>query len=499
MISHELVRPNAGYSALHVCLASVAAILFLNGCATVPKPEEPAEVAAISGTESYLSYTPESDVVPTQQIMWWQYIGGDELAGQVARLLTHNFELREARQRLLQTRERARQARAARLPVAGAEIGVSANRTSDLFGDYSWSDGYSAGLSVNYDTDIFGGLRATERAAQLLGESAHLNYIASEQQSIAALAKSWVAAATLKRRLALAREFAESYRETYRLTDDRYQVGSASASATDVLIARQNLEAALADIPSVETQLATQLLAIDKQLGMVPGATAESFQGEAVVEDAMIAPVGLPASLLVARPDVAAAELTYRAALEDIGAARADLLPGLSLSGALSFQNSDPSGLFNIDEYIANLAASFAQPVFQGGRLRSQLRVEQSEAEELATAYAREALAALTEVETALAQQAGLLDELSQLRKALHSAEKSNQIAQDRYRQGLQPLLSILETQRGLNNAQLNIVLAEQQILEARINLHLSLGGSWFDDTDGPWEEPAPSQEDETP
>jgi len=178
---------------------------------------------------------------------------------------------------------------------------------------------------------------------------------------------------------------------------------------------------------------------------------------------------------------VAAAELSYRAALEDVGSARASLLPGLSLSSSLSFQSNDASDLFDFDDYIANLAGSLSQPIFQGGRLRSQVRLEESQARELATAYARVALSALSEVENALARQAGSLREREQLNDALNSARDANALAQNRYRQGLLPLLSVLETQRALTNAQQNILLAEQRLVDARIDLYLSLGGVWFE------------------
>jgi outer membrane protein, multidrug efflux system len=297
--------------------------------------------------------------------------------------------------------------------------------------------------------------------------------------------------------LALARTTAESYETTFRLTDERYRTGSASTSATDVQIALQNLTAALADIPGVETQFISQCLLLDQQLAQLPGTFARSFEGDFLVGSEMVLPVGLPADLLRSRPDIAAAELVYKAALQDIGAARANLLPGLSLAASLSFQSTDASELFNVDDYIAGLIASLVQPVFQGGRLRAQLKVEQSEAKELATAYARTALNALSEVEIALAQQAGLLRELEKSRESLEIAVLSNQLAQNRYRQGLQPLLTVLETQRSLNNAQLNVILTEQSLMEARINLHLSLGGTWFEpESNTPSE---PNTEPETP
>lgn len=462
------------------CLSLVSMALLVSACSLVPEPDTPATIDAISAVPGYSTDPRVGGSVSADQLLWWRRIGGSELAGWVSRLKQHNFELAEARERVEQANEFARQARSGRLPKVSGDSGASRNRTSDLFGNFDWGDQYSAGLAASLDTDIFGGLRAAERAAILSAEAARLNYIATEQRSIEALARSWVAAATLERRLALARENAESFRVTYNLTDERHRAGSPNTTASDVLIARQNLDAALAEIPAIETQISTQLLAIDQQLAHPPGTTARTFKGKMTVSPGMTVPVGFPAALLTARPDVAAAELSYRSALQDIGTARADLLPRLSLNSSLSFQNQDVSDLFDLDRYIANLAASLTQPVFQGGLLQSRLRVEESRARELSTAYARIALKAFSEVETALVRQSGTLRELEQLQKTLRSAEDSNRIVQDRYRQGLQPLLAVLETQRGLTSAKQNIISAEQSLQEARIALHLSLGGRWF-------------------
>lgn len=462
------------------CLA-LAAPIALGACSLAPEPETPLTVDAISAASAYAYLADGMASEPAVQDSWWREIGGESLDSSIERLLTHNLELLEARERVVQAELRARQARGGRLPAAGADVSAATSRGPAAPGEFDWSENVSAGLSASFNTDVFGELRARDRAARLAAEAARLNHLATEQRVVAGLARSWVAAAFLERQLALAIDIADSFQTTYALTDERYRAGSRNTSASDVEIARQNLEAALADIPDLETQLAVQLIQIDLQLGRNPGATQRAFDAELRQDRRLRSPVGLPASLLSARPDVAAAELSYRAALEDVGAARADLLPGVSLTAAMTFQGEAFDHLFDINEVVASLAASLTQPVFQGGRLRAEVQVQQSEAEALASAYARAALTAISEVEIALAQQAGLIRELEQLDAALRSAEISNQIAQDRYRQGLVSLLSVLETQRSLNAARRNLLVAEQSLLFARIDLHQSLGGRWFD------------------
>jgi NodT family efflux transporter outer membrane factor (OMF) lipoprotein len=462
--------------------------LWLQGCALTPDATPPAMVDQVGSQSAYSFADPSAPTETADQTAWWLDIAGPGLEGGVDRLLTHNFDLLEVRERARQAELRARQAQGGRLPSAGADFGAAYGRGPVPPTGFEWDDSYSVGVTASFNTDIFGQLRARARSAALSAEAARLNAQATEHQLISLLTQSWVNAATLERRLSLAIEIADSFRITYELTDERYDTGSRNTSASDVQIARQNLEAALADIPDLETQLAAQLIQIDLLLGQTPGRAAESFEAALNLERQLVSPQGLPAELLTARPDVAAAGLSYQAALEDIGAARADLFPGLTLTTALSFQGEEPGDVLDFDELIANLAASLTQPIFQGGRLRDEVEVQRSEAVALSSAYARAALTALSEVETALVQQAGLIAELEQLDAALRSAEISNQIALDRYRQGLIPLLSVLETQRSLNAARLNIILTEQALIQARINLHQSLGGQWFDAVQTPAE-----------
>ena len=281
------------------------------------------------------------------------------------------------------------------------------------------------------------------------------------------MVSNWVAASTIKRQLALAEETAESFRTTFELTDKRNRAGSTEVSASDVQIARQNYDSALVDIPDLQTQLNVQLFEIDEQLARLPGATASSFIGTVLLDRGLNLPIGVPADLLANRPDVAAAELSYRAALEDVGAARADLYPALSLSASLTFQGDSLSDVFSADTFIANLIASLTGPIFNGGRLRSEVRLQQAEAEELATAFARTTLAALIDVEQAVAQLVGINEQLKRLDDNVASAELSDTITQNRYRRGLGTLLSVLESQRTLNAARQNLILTEQAYLNA--------------------------------
>lgn len=458
--------------------ASVILGAATGGCTLTPAPETPSLIVEIQDADAFYQQGVAALAAP-QTSTWWISVGGGEVDMLVQTLLSRSLTLQEARLQADQARQAARIASGQRLPSVVAVGDVSTSRTPDGRGDFSWSESYSTSALLDFNADIFGGLRASERAAELNAIASDLSVRSAEQREIAILARNWVSAATLQRRLGLAERTAESFRTTYELTNERYVAGSASVSASDVQIALQNLETSLVDIPQIETDLAKQFLVIDEQLAASPGDTERAFLGDFVASQPIAAPVGRPAQLLSNRPDVAAAELRYRAALEDVGAARANLYPALSLSASLTFQADEPGDLFDADRYISSLANSLTAPVFQGGRLKAQVRLEEARAEELATAFARTALAAVVDVELALADLSGLGRQRLQIEAALETARLSNDLAQGRYEQGLTSILSVLETQRSLNASEQNLILTDQAIANARIDLFLSLGGDW--------------------
>lgn len=234
--------------------AFVSAIAILgSGCALTPDGAVPPTVQTLQSTDEFTFIGDRDESRPATQIEWWSEIAGAGLGASVERLRTHNFDLIEAAERVTQAELRARQSRGSRLPSVGADAGGSYGRGPVAPSGFAWDDSYSGGLTASFDTDIFGQLRARARSAALTAEATRLNFLATEQQLVAVMTQSWVNAATLQRRLDLANEIADSYRVTYTLTDERYDTGSRNTSASDVQIARQNLEAALADIPDLET------------------------------------------------------------------------------------------------------------------------------------------------------------------------------------------------------------------------------------------------------
>lgn len=466
-------------------LGGAACLAVLCGCVT-PSFEAPPTVEAIQAAPGYRSRGAADPDAAADPVIgaWWQAIGGDELDGLVRTLLVQNLDLEISRARTAQAEALRRQARGARLPGVDASVSESETRGrgDDAIeggtGAGAAADGYSAALNANWSIDVFGELRSSARAARLSLAAAQLRERAAAQVLVAELARAWVGVATLERRLELQRSVAQSFGTTANLTNERYRNGSESTSAADVEIARANLASAEARVPELAAQLELAAMVIDTLLARLPGETLAGLGEVALPEELEPPPVSMPGALLSRRPDVAAAELELRAALADVGAARARLFPGLSLTSSLTFRGDDADA-FDWDNHIATLASSLLAPIFQGGRLRAQVRAQQAVARELAASYGATALAAVRDVETALQLEAAYLAQAERLEENVRAAALANELSQNRYRQGLSSLLTVLEAQRSLNNARESLILAEQAWLESRIDLYLSLGGDW--------------------
>lgn len=456
-----------------------------------PRFEAPPTVEAIAAAPGYRSRgAPDPGAAPEPGVgAWWRTIGGDELGGLVRTLLAQNLDLEIARARIAQAEALRRQARGARVPGVDASVSDSETRGrgDDVIpagaGGGAGTDGYAAVINADWNVDVFGELRSSVRAARLSLEAARLRERATAQALVAELARAWVGVGTFARRLELQRTITQSFETTAELTGERYRSGSESTSAADVEIARANLASAEARIPELAAQVELQAIVIDTLLARLPGETTDALGDVGLPETLEPAPTGMPGALLTRRPDVAAAELELRAALEDVGAARARLFPGLSLTSSLSFRGADADA-FDWDNHIATLTSSLLAPIFQGGRLRARVRAQEAVARELAASYAATALAAVRDVETALRLEAAYLDRTARLKENVRAAALANELSQNRYRQGLSSLLTVLEAQRSLNNARESLILAEQAWLESRIDLYLALGGDWTTGTE---------------
>jgi outer membrane protein TolC len=191
---------------------------------------------------------------------------------------------------------------------------------------------------------------------------------------------------------------------------------------------------------------------------------------------------GLPADLLARRPDLASAEAQLASANANITAARAALLPGIQLTGSAGLASNVLVNFLNAPTATLALGATLAQTIFDGGRLRSQVDVAESRERELIESYRRSILAALADVESALASGSRTADQELLQEQVVVEARRALRLAEIRYREGADDLLTVLDAQRTLFQADDQLAQIRLSRLQASLGLYKALGGGWVVD-----------------
>jgi NodT family efflux transporter outer membrane factor (OMF) lipoprotein len=190
-------------------------------------------------------------------------------------------------------------------------------------------------------------------------------------------------------------------------------------------------------------------------------------------------PAGVPSELVARRPDLAAAEARLAAAGFEVAAARAALYPQVRLTGSAGRSSEELEDLLDNDFTVWSIAGNLLQPIFQGGRLRAGVDLARATFEEATALYAGQVLRAFREVETSLGADAFLAGQVAALEEAAGEAREAQELAEERYRSGLQDFLSVLEAQRRLYDAESRLLEVRRARIDARIDLILALGGGF--------------------
>ncbi|AYJ86845.1 efflux transporter outer membrane subunit [Sphingomonas paeninsulae] len=408
---------------------------------------------------------------------WWVAFGDPVLTELVERALTNNPDLSAAAARVEEARAQERLSRAQLLPNISAGAGASEARALDPFGNAETSPGAQPTIEASYDIDLFGRLRAANAAtrAQLLASEGARDTV--RLGIVSSVATGYITLRALDSRLLVARDTLAARGEALRIARRRAETGY--TSRLELHQAEGEYHATEQLIPQAELSIERQENALRVLLGDVPatvmrGVALENFATPAI-------PDGLPADLLRRRPDLYQAEQNLVAADRSLDSARRAFLPNISLTGSVGLvistllPGSDSVGVFSI-------GGSILQPIFDGGRLRAQQGIAASRRDQAAFAYRRAALNAFREVDDSLTgvlrsgQQAVAL---AGQRDALAAALRN---ASNRYRAGYSSYLDQLDTQRGLLTAELALVQARADRLNAYVTLYQAFGGGWSSD-----------------
>jgi NodT family efflux transporter outer membrane factor (OMF) lipoprotein len=451
---------------LAVCLALSIAV---TGCATTSPLLQPNVVVA----PSYDEPAPAGSIAVSPD--WWHRFGSQELQALVDAALAGSPDLAMAIERVRQAEAQVGIAGASLFPTLSLGYGTSRkNASSD--GASRTSDASSTTLSVSYEVDLWGRNAAGVRGANEALRGSVYGRDAAQLTLIAGVASGYFQLLSLRSRLTLARDNLAIAERVQGLVATRARNGV----ATQLDVERQDATvlAQRAALVALEQQERQTLAALAVLVGRTPQGFEVASTGIVDLQVPAIDP-GLPADLLLRRPDIAGAESRLAGANADLAAARAALLPSIQLTGAAGVSSAALMTIVGGPGSAVSLALSVLQPIFDGGRLRGQVRVAESVERELVESYRKAILTALGEVESALVAAHRATQQETLQAEALDKTRNALRLAEVRYREGADDLLTVLDAQRSLFDAQDRLAQLRLQRLQNAVDLFRALGGGW--------------------
>ena len=345
-------------------------------------------------------------------------------------------------------------------------------------------DLFQAGFDASWEIDVFGGTRRAVEAAEATAEAARENYRDTLVTLLAEVARNYVELRGQQQRLAITQSNIATQQDTLELTRSRYASGLTSQA--DVLRSEAQLLSTQSQVPTLESSIKHSIHQLGVLLGREPGALlAELSPTGRIPPPPPEVPVGLPSDLLRRRPDVRSAERELAAATAQIGVAVANLFPRFSLTGSFGRQGQDLHDLklggnrfWQLGSAIPS-APAIQWPIFEGGKLLANIKVQDARQEQAVAQYEKTVLVSLEDVENSLVDYSHEQVREQSLDKAAEANSASLNLSKELYSKGLTDFLNVLDAQRSLFASQDSLVQSRQTVSVDLIALYKALGGGW--------------------
>jgi outer membrane protein, multidrug efflux system len=455
-------------------ITSILLALALSGCMLGPNYSRPDVDMPQSWRLSLAKATAVANVP------WWEQFQDPVLNQYIQTALEENKDLKVAVAVVDQYYARLGITRSQLFPQASA-LGAGARlRSSTSFLPSSEGvdrdfNAFVLAFTISYELDIWGRIRRASEAARaelLSQEDAQRAVILTLVSSVAS---TYIELLELDKRLEITKRTLNSYEESLKLIRLRFFGGV--TSELEVKQAESQVESAAAVIPQIETQIAQA----ENQLSVLLGQNSETInRGKTIDQLAFPSiPSGQPSDLLEQRPDILEAEQQLIAANARIGEAKAEYFPKINLGALLGFENPELDNFFNHASLFYKFGGLFAQPIFEGGRIRSNVKAAESVTQRAIYNYEQTILNAFKEVNDSLVAYKNSGIELDVQNKQVSILNEYLRFAELRYNEGLVEYLNVLDAQRQLFDAQITQAQTQGKHFLTLVNLYKALGGGW--------------------
>lgn len=454
-------------------LCVLLAASLVGGCSFIPQFQRPGAPVP----ESFPA-APAVEGARADTIAWRDHFADARLREVIALALANNRDLRVAALNIEKARAQYGIQRADLYPAIGANAGQTAQRLPDGSGGGNVSRLYSATIGfAAYELDFFGRIRS-------LNEQALELYLGTEEARrsaqitlVAEVARTWLALAADRERLALAERTLDTRQKSFDLTQRSFDAGA--VSALDLRQVETLLQGARADAARYRSVVAQD----ENALALLTGAPVPAEWLPAELPDGITAvaelPAGVPSETLTRRPDILQAERALRAANASIGAARAAFFPRISLTAAAGTASTSLGDLFGSGSGTWSFIPQLHVPIFEAGRLQASLDVAEVQRDIQVAQYEKAIQSAFREVADVLAERATLAEQLDARRRLVEATAASFRLSDARYQAGVDSYLGLLDAQRALYVAEQDLIGVRLAEATNRVTLYKVLGGGW--------------------
>lgn len=470
----ELPRRSGWKAVVCVILLSI-----LSGCMVGPNYRRPETTAPAKWNE----VTESTAAAPLDLGTWWTSFKDPELDSLIERAVLSNKDLKVAQARVREARAQAGVVASDLFPGLNAAAGYSRSRSSENAssgGGGSTSDFnlFQAGFDAAWEIDIFGGTRRAVEAARAEIQASEENLRDLLVSLLAEVARSYLQVRGTQLRLAIARDNIDAQRKSLDLVTGRLQAGL--SNELDAAQAKAQLASTEAQVPTLDAQLKQSIYQLGVLLGQEPGLLLEELSRAAPIPGAAPEiPAGLPSDLLRRRPDIRRAERELAAATARIGVATADLFPKFSLTGALGLQSVSLGDFFTSASRFWTIGPSVRWPVFDAGRVRANIQVQNARQEQALAQYEKTVLSSFADVESSLVAYLREQESRRSFADSVEASRRAVEIANELYTQGLVDFLNVLVNQRALYQSQDQLAQSEQKVVTDLVAVYKALGGGW--------------------
>jgi len=452
------------------------AFLLLTGCTLGPKYKRP----PVTVPDTYRGHAPDAGPQTAASFgdeKWWTVFQDPQLQELIREALAQNYDVRIAAARVLQAQALLGITRADQFPTitGGASSSnerLPATRITPAF-ETSPSQ---VNLSLFWELDFWGKFRRATEAARATLLAAEWGRKAVMSSLVSNVASAYFQLLELDLEMEISRRTLGSRRESLRLVEVRARGGT--TSLLDVRQSEQLVYTAAAAIPDLERRTEQQENLISVLLGKNP---APVTRGKPLVENSLlpVVPAGLPSSLLERRPDIQSSEQQLVAANARIGVAKAAYFPQITLTAVGGYQSPALTNLFTGPAGLWSFGGQLLQPIFTGGRIRSNVRLTEAQQQETVLVYQQSIQQAFREVSDSLVASRKNQEFRAQEELLTNSAQDATRLANMRYQGGVTSYLEVLDSDTRYFDAQLSLAQAQLNERLAMVQLYNALGGGW--------------------